>query len=50
VIRHPLACVLLGHFVTVNEIRGDWAEYVCPRCGHPFYFKLAAFNQPESEP
>jgi DNA-directed RNA polymerase subunit RPC12/RpoP len=46
-IRHPLACVMLGHFVSVNEIRGDWAEYVCHRCGHPFYFELAGFAQPE---
>jgi DNA-directed RNA polymerase subunit RPC12/RpoP len=44
VIRHPLACVLLGHFVAVNEIRGDWAEYVCRRCGHPFYFRLERFR------
>ena len=42
VIGHPLACVLLGHFVRANEIRGEWAEYVCRRCGHPFYFRLAA--------
>jgi DNA-directed RNA polymerase subunit RPC12/RpoP len=41
VIRHPLACVVLGHFVTINEIRGEWTEYVCLRCGHPFCFKLA---------
>lgn len=40
--------VLLGHVVTVNEIHGDWAEYVCRRCGHPFYFRLAAFGQLES--
>jgi len=41
VIRHPLACVLRGHFIAANEIRGEWAEYVCRRCGHPFCFKLA---------
>lgn len=49
VIRHPLACVLLGHFVTVNEVRGDWVEYVCRRCGHPFHFRRAAFGQLESD-
>ncbi len=48
-IRHPLACVLLGHFVAINQIRDDWAEYVCRRCGHPFYFRLAAFSQIESD-
>lgn len=40
-IRHPLACVLGGHLLGINELRGDWAEYVCVRCGHPFCFKLA---------
>jgi DNA-directed RNA polymerase subunit RPC12/RpoP len=48
-IRHPLACVARGHFVTPNETRGDWAEYVCRRCGHPFYFRLAALGQARSE-
>ena len=47
VIRHPLACVLLGHCVIANEIRGHWAEYVCRRCGHPFYFRQGAFGQGE---
>ena len=41
VIRHPLTCVLLGHLVSINEIRGGWAEYLCLRCGHPFCFRLA---------
>jgi DNA-directed RNA polymerase subunit RPC12/RpoP len=46
IIRHPLACVALGHFVKAHEIRGEWAEYVCRRCGHPFCFKLAGFAAP----
>jgi len=41
VIRHPLSCVVLGHFLAINEVRGEWAEYVCLRCGHPFCFRLA---------
>jgi DNA-directed RNA polymerase subunit RPC12/RpoP len=49
VIRHPLACVLMGHFVTLNETRGDWAEYLCNRCGHPFYFRLDASGLEESQ-
>jgi len=49
VIRHPLACVALGHFVKVNEIRGEWAEYVCCRCGHPFCFKISGFGRIESD-
>ena len=40
VIRHPMRCVLLGHYVTVNDTRGEWAEYVCLCCGHPFCFRL----------
>ncbi len=48
VIRHPLACVLMGHFVSLNQTRADWAEYLCRRCGHPFYFRLAAFGPEES--
>ncbi len=48
VIRHPLACVLLGHVIVDNEVRDEWAEYICRRCGHPFYFRLAAFGQQKS--
>jgi DNA-directed RNA polymerase subunit RPC12/RpoP len=39
--------VVIGHLVTVNEIRGEWTEYVCLRCGHPFCFRLT--GQPESD-
>ncbi len=44
-IRHPLACVLLGHFISLNENLGEWAQYVCRRCGHPFYFRIAASTE-----
>lgn len=37
-IRHPLSCMLLGHYLIVNQLRGEWMEYVCFRCGHPFCF------------
>ena len=47
-IRHPPTCVVLGHFLTVNEIRGEWTEYVCIRCGHPFCFRLATCGQLEN--
>ncbi len=47
IIRHPLTCVVLGHFITVNQIRGEWTEFVCLRCGHPFCFKLTACGQLE---
>jgi DNA-directed RNA polymerase subunit RPC12/RpoP len=42
VIRHPPACVMLGHVITFNQTRSEWVEYVCLRCGHPFSFKLAS--------
>ena len=49
-IRHPLACVLLGHFLTINQIRDQWVEYVCFRCGHPFCFGLTSGDRLESDP
>ena len=48
VIRHPLTCVLMGHLVAINEIRGGWAEYLCLRCGHPFCFRLANAHKVKS--
>lgn len=49
VIRHPMSCVMLGHYITVNDTRGGWAEYICLRCGHPFYFRLTNYKlEPES--
>lgn len=48
-IRHPMSCVVLGHYIAINDTRGPWAEYVCLRCGHPFCFKLTASDiEPES--
>ena len=41
VVRHPLKCVMMGHLVAINQMRGGWAEYRCLRCGHPFCYKLA---------
>ncbi|HET8671449.1 MAG TPA: hypothetical protein VFM05_12720, partial [Candidatus Saccharimonadales bacterium] len=50
VIRHPMRCVVLGHYVTVNDTRGEWVEYVCLRCGHPFCFRLTAYElEPDLE-
>jgi DNA-directed RNA polymerase subunit RPC12/RpoP len=48
VIRHPLACVVRGHFIAAHQVRGEWAEYVCRRCGHPFSFRLAGSARRES--
>jgi DNA-directed RNA polymerase subunit RPC12/RpoP len=39
VVRHPLACVLLGHWISFVEVRGVFSEYACRTCGHPFLFK-----------
>src|SRR5688572_4794274 len=40
-VRHPLRCVLLGHWISFVETRGAFSEYVCRTCGHPFWFKRA---------
>ena len=37
-VRHPLACVLLGHWVSFVRPRGQFSEYACVTCGHPFLF------------
>ena len=47
-IRHPPVCVVLGHFIKINEVRGEWAEYVCYRCGHPFCFKVDGLGRLDS--
>jgi hypothetical protein len=38
VIRHPLVCVMAGHFVRFVSARAGYDEYVCRNCGHPFCF------------
>jgi DNA-directed RNA polymerase subunit RPC12/RpoP len=37
-VRHPLACVLLGHWIAFVRPRGRFSEYACDTCGHPFLF------------
>ena len=37
-IRHPLTCVVAGHFVRFVSSRAGYSEYVCRNCGHPFCF------------
>ena len=37
-VRHPLSCVLLGHWVSFVRPRGHFSEYACVTCGHPFLF------------
>jgi DNA-directed RNA polymerase subunit RPC12/RpoP len=37
-VRHPLSCVLLGHWVSFVRPRDDFSEYACVTCGHPFLF------------
>ena len=41
-VRHPLRCVLLGHWIAFVERRGAFSEYACRACGHPFLFKSAS--------
>jgi hypothetical protein len=45
-IRHPLVCVLLGHFVRYLTSRGGYDEFVCVNCGHPFCFARAGMATP----
>jgi DNA-directed RNA polymerase subunit RPC12/RpoP len=45
VIRHPLPCIFRGHVLALSAIRDAWVEYVCGRCGHPFYFRLTIPDQ-----
>lgn len=37
-VRHPMSCVLLGHWVSFVRPRGHFGEYACVTCGHPFLF------------
>ena len=37
-IRHPMVCVLLGHYVRYVTTRGGYDEFLCVNCGHPFCF------------
>jgi hypothetical protein len=51
-IRHPLMCVVLGHYVRYVTSRGGYDEFVCVNCGHPFCFATtaAAATQPLRQP
>ena len=42
VVKHPVMCLLAGHFLRFTERRGDYDEYLCRNCGHTFYFQVAA--------
>ena len=45
-IRHPLICFFTAHRVRYLTRRGDYAEYVCDDCGHPFCFAEPVENTP----
>ena len=36
--RHPVACAFRGHYISFVERRGEWSEFRCRVCGHPFCF------------
>jgi DNA-directed RNA polymerase subunit RPC12/RpoP len=38
IVRHPLSCVLVGHWVSFVRTRGAFGEFACRTCGHPFLF------------
>jgi hypothetical protein len=44
IIRHPLVCVVLGHFIHYVTTRGGHDEFVCVNCGHPFCFARATIR------
>jgi DNA-directed RNA polymerase subunit RPC12/RpoP len=37
-IRHPLVCVVSGHWIRFLTKRATFSEYICQNCGHPFCF------------
>jgi hypothetical protein len=37
-IRHPMVCVVAGHWIQFLTKRASFSEYVCRNCGHPFCF------------
>jgi len=37
-IRHPMMCVLKGHYIRFLTARHGYDEFVCINCGHPFCF------------
>ena len=41
-IRHPLKCVLRGHYVSFIGKRNGYEEFRCRNCGHPFCFAITA--------
>jgi hypothetical protein len=44
-IRHPLMCVVLGHYVRYVTSRGGYDEFVCVNCGHPFFLLQQLLQQ-----
>ena len=39
IVKHPLICLLAGHFLHFFEVRNGYAEFHCRNCGHTFCFK-----------
>ncbi len=37
-IRHPMICVVAGHWIRFFATRDSFSEYICRNCGHPFCF------------
>ena len=44
-VRHPMACVIKGHYITFVENRSGYAEFRCAVCGHPFCFAIGEARQ-----
>lgn len=42
-IKHPIICLVAGHFIRFATMRTpDQAEHACRNCGHTFYFPARA--------
>jgi DNA-directed RNA polymerase subunit RPC12/RpoP len=37
-VKHPMRCVLAGHWISFLTARAGYAEFLCLHCGHPFCF------------
>ena len=48
IIRHPMICVLLGHYIRYVTSRAGYDEFICVNCGHPFCFVSAQTDRPAS--
>jgi hypothetical protein len=44
-VKHPIICLVAGHFVSFLTHRAVHAEYLCRNCGHTFLFPTSSARQ-----